>query len=118
MTASPARHVARPAPKDAINAALELFNRRWTLRILWELRDSALTFRQLQVACGDVSASVMSQRLTELREALLVAHDAGQGYRLAPHGQTLLEAFAPLMQWAQPWARAVDRQRHAAGNGP
>ena len=26
--------------KDAINQALELFQRRWTLRVLWELRDA------------------------------------------------------------------------------
>jgi DNA-binding HxlR family transcriptional regulator len=108
------RLVAADAPasgKDALNAALELFNRRWTLRILWELRgeDASLNFRALQVACGDVSASVLNQRLAELREALLVAHDAGSGYRLAPQGRTLLAAIEPLLKWAPRWAREVQR---------
>src|ERR1700750_1108297 len=83
--------------KDAINAALELFPRRLTLRILWELRgeDLSLNFRALQAACGDLSASVLNQRLAELREALLVEHDAGSGYRLAPQGRSLLVAIEP-----------------------
>ncbi len=105
---------ARPSPpsaKDAINAALDLFHRRWTLRILWELRGDPMTFRQLQSACGELSASVLSQRLAELREALLVEHDAGAGYRLSTLGRDLLAAFQPLLDWSRPWARAVARRR-------
>lgn len=97
--------------KDALNAALELFQRRWTLRILWELRgeDASLNFRALQAACGDVSASVLNQRLAELREALLVEHDAGSGYRLAAQGRALLVAIEPLLKWAPRWAREVQK---------
>jgi DNA-binding HxlR family transcriptional regulator len=95
--------------KDAINAAFELFHRRWTLRILWELRDEAtcLNFRALQTACGDLSASVLNQRLADLREALLIEHDAGSGYRLAPQGRALMVAITPLLKWAPRWAAAV-----------
>lgn len=114
MDQTPARQ-PRPSPKEAINAALELFNRRWTLRVLWELRGGALNFRQLQMACGELSASVLNQRLAELREALLVDHDAGSGYRLSAHGQDLLLAIQPLLQWATPWARAVAKARPAQG---
>lgn len=101
--------------KDALNAALALFHRRWTLRILWELRGegASLNFRGLQAACGDVSASVLNQRLAELREALLVEHDAGSGYRLAAQGRTLLVAIEPLLQWAPRWAREVQRNSRA-----
>ena len=97
--------------KDALNAALELFHRRWTLRILWELRadDASLNFRALQAACGDLSASVLNQRLAELREALLVEHDVGSGYRLAPQGRSLLVAMEPLLKWAPRWAREVQK---------
>lgn len=114
MDKTPARQ-PRPSAKEAINAALELFNRRWTLRVLWELREGPLNFRQLQVACGELSASVLNQRLAELREALLVDHDAGAGYRLSTHGQELLVAFEPLLRWAPPWARAVAKARQADG---
>jgi DNA-binding HxlR family transcriptional regulator len=102
--------------KDALNAALELFHRRWTLRILWELRgdNATLTFRALQTACGELSASVLNQRLAELRAALLVAHDAGSGYRLAPQGRALLVALEPLMQWAPRWAREVQKSSKPA----
>jgi len=102
---------APPSGKDAINAALELFNRRWTLRILWELRaeEVSLNFRALQAACGDLSASVLNQRLAELREALLVEHDAGSGYRLAPQGRELMVAIAPLLKWAPQWALEVQK---------
>jgi DNA-binding HxlR family transcriptional regulator len=89
--------------KQAINQALELFQRRWTLRVLWELRQGPLTFRALQAACGDVSPTVLNQRLAELRESALV--EAGEaGYALAPAGEELLVAFQPLAQWAIRWA--------------
>ncbi len=107
---------APPSGKDALNAALELFHRRWTLRILWELRaeGATLNFRALQAACGGLSASVLNQRLAELRGALLVEHDEGSGYRLSVQGRALLAAMEPLMQWAPRWARAVQK---AAGAG-
>ena len=119
MTNKRLAHVAAadapPSGKDALNAALELFHRRWTLRILWELRGEAtsLNFRALQVACGDLSASVLNQRLAELREALLVEHDAGSGYRLSAQGRALLVAIEPLLKWAPRWAREVQRSSKA-----
>ena len=64
-------------------AALDLLGRRWTLRVLWELRDgSAASFRELRERCDTMSTSVLNQRLTELREAGLVEHRRG---RLPPH---------------------------------
>ena len=50
-----------------IMALLDLLGRRWTLRIIWELRDSALTSRALRTACDDASPTVMQARLSELR---------------------------------------------------
>jgi DNA-binding HxlR family transcriptional regulator len=89
--------------KQAINAALDLFHRRWMLRVIWELRSGALTFRALQSACGDISPTVLNQRLAELRETGLVAADDA-GYALTPQGEELLVAFQPLTQWALRWA--------------
>jgi DNA-binding HxlR family transcriptional regulator len=88
--------------KEAINTALELFNRRWVLRVLWELRGEPMSFRALQSACGDLSPTVLNQRLAELREAALV--DAGEaGYVLTPLGRELIVAFEPLTAWALRW---------------
>jgi DNA-binding HxlR family transcriptional regulator len=94
--------------KRAINEALTLFHRRWVLRILWELRGGALTFRQLQEAAGGLSASVLNRRLQELRQAVLVAHDPGSGYELTPMGRELLVAFDPLLRWSVRWVKAVE----------
>ena len=84
-------------------ALLDLLGRRWTLRILWELRgDPVPTFRELQARCEGMSSSVLSQRVGELREAGIVAPDA---YALTADGRELLEAFAPIQEWAARWAR-------------
>jgi DNA-binding HxlR family transcriptional regulator len=92
--------------KDAINQALALFQRRWTLRVLWELRERSLNFRALQAACGDISPTVLNQRLHELREAaLLESGDAG--YALTPIGRELIAAFDPLSRWALRWRRGL-----------
>jgi len=92
--------------KDAINQALALFQRRWTLRVLWELRERALNFRALQAACGDVSPTVLNQRLAELREAALV--ETGEdGYALTPLGRELTVSFEPLSRWALRWRRSL-----------
>jgi DNA-binding HxlR family transcriptional regulator len=107
---------AEQTAKDAVNAALDLFHRRWTLRILWELSQvEALNFRALQSACGDLSASVLNLRLSELRQALLVEHDVGQGYRLALQGRLLLKAIGPLLRWAPQWAAEVAKSGSATG---
>lgn len=87
-----------------IMVLLDLLGRRWTMRVLWELRGEALSFRALQAACSGMSPSVLNQRLAELREARLV--EAGEsGYALSPRGRELLALFAPLNRWAERWAR-------------
>jgi DNA-binding HxlR family transcriptional regulator len=86
-------------------ALLDLLGRRWALRVLWELRDEgAPSFRELQSRCGDISSSVLSQRLRELREAGIVASEASGGYKLTKEGRSLLELLAPVDEWAKRWA--------------
>src|SRR5690606_34747875 len=87
-----------------VMAALDLLGRRWCLRALWELRDGPLTFRALQGACGDISPSVLQQRLNDLREAGLVAHD-GEGYGLTKAARALQPVLLALNDWAEDWAR-------------
>ncbi|MDP9141401.1 MAG: helix-turn-helix transcriptional regulator [Pseudomonadota bacterium] len=88
-----------------IMALLDLLGRRWTLRVLWELRAEPLSFRALQAACEGMSPSVLNQRLAELREALVV--DATeQGYELTPRGRELMVLFEPISRWSESWARA------------
>ncbi|HET6870024.1 MAG TPA: helix-turn-helix domain-containing protein [Solirubrobacteraceae bacterium] len=86
-----------------IMALLDLLGRRWALRVIWELRDGPLTFRQAQARCGQVSSSVLNDRLAELRAAGIVEASA-EGYRLTDEGQELLALYPPLDAWAQRWA--------------
>lgn len=84
-------------------ALLDLLGRRWVLRIVWELRATPLTFRQLQERCGGMSPTVLNTRLRELRASGIVAAAQAGGYALSPSGQSLLEAMAPLLAWADGW---------------
>ena len=85
-------------------ALLDLLGRRWQLRILWELRGDALGFRELQAACDAMSASVLSERLRELREAGIVETDDAGVNGLTADGRALLEAMEPLDRWAKRWS--------------
>ncbi|MEO8103908.1 MAG: helix-turn-helix domain-containing protein [Betaproteobacteria bacterium] len=97
--------------KTAINAAMELFHKRWMLRIIWELRRGGMTFREVRSACSEISPTVLNQRLVELREAGIVTHAAGTGYQLSAQGAALLKAMWPLMGWSVAWWREGLRKR-------
>ena len=88
-----------------IMALLDLLGRRWSLRILWELRDETLTSRALRTACDEASPTVLQARLTELREAGFVELGEGGGYGLTPLGRELCETFMPLHRFAERWKR-------------
>lgn len=90
---------------------LDLFGRRWALRILWELYDSSpATFREIRDRCDDVSPSVLNVRLRELREARIVElGDAG--FDLTEEGRELMLLFKPVSAWAKGWGRRMARPR-------
>ena len=59
---------AQLSARRPIMALLEQLGRRGTLRILWELRDGApQSFRALQANAGEMSPSVLNERMKELR---------------------------------------------------
>ncbi len=90
-------------------AALDLLGRRWTLRILWELRDGGLGARLLRARCDDMSSSVLYERLADLRTAgLIVKGDDGK-YELTRLGRQLGDAITPLQHWAERWSTEQDR---------
>jgi len=86
---------------------MDLLGRRWALRVLWELRDGPLGFRELQARCDGMSSSVLRDRLRELHEAGLLERDGDDRHRLTRLGEGLGEAIAPLDAWARRWARAI-----------
>ena len=80
-----------------VMALLDLLGRRWTLRIVWELReDRALTSRALRTACDEASPTVLNERLKELREAGFVELGEAGGYALTPLGKELAAQVMPL----------------------
>jgi DNA-binding HxlR family transcriptional regulator len=103
-TPLPGKPVRGSSTGRPIMALLDLLGRRWTLRVIWELREesAAPTFRDLQARCGGVSSSVLSARLRELTEAGVVEHP-GDGYRLSRAGHDLLGRLEPLEEWAARW---------------
>ncbi len=105
----PGRPVRGSRTGRPIMAALDLLGRRWCLRVLWELREGPLTFRELRRRCDDASPSVLNTRLGELREAGVVSHAESAGYALTDEGWRLLEVLAPLDLWARRWARRISR---------
>jgi DNA-binding HxlR family transcriptional regulator len=89
-----------------IMALLDLLGRRWTLRILWELREGRkLTSRELRTACDEASPTVLQARLSELRDAGFLDLAAEGGYSLTLLGQELCETFLPLHRFAEKWRK-------------
>lgn len=84
-------------------ALLDLLGRRWAMRIIWELRDVPLTFRELREQCDTMSPTVLNQRLHELRETGIIELAQAGGYTLSQSGLTLLEAMMPLLRWSDEW---------------
>jgi DNA-binding HxlR family transcriptional regulator len=89
--------------------ALFLASRRWTLRVLWELfeADEPLTFRALKARCADMSSSVLTRRMAELRQARLVIRHS-DGYGLSELGKGLVTSMQPLLAWARMWANELE----------
>lgn len=90
-------------------AAFDLLGRRWTLRVLWELRDAPLGFRELRTRCDDMSSSVLRARLVELLEVGLVEQE--ETYALTPLGRELGGAIQPLLRWAERWHETTANTR-------
>jgi len=103
----PARSAQR-APRSTAEL-LDLLGRRWALRVLWELRERPLGFGDLQERCDGMSTSVLSQRLTELREAGIVEQRGREGYALSTPGARLLSRLRFFEDWASEWAEQWDR---------
>jgi DNA-binding HxlR family transcriptional regulator len=79
---------------------LDALGKRWALRVLWELRDGPLTFRALRAAAGNLSPSVLNDRLAELR-GLGIVELSDDGYQLSPAGAELGPILLSLFHWAE-----------------
>lgn len=86
-------------------AALDLLGQRWTLRVIWELQqEQPLGFRELRRRTGEMSSSVLADRLRRLSEAGIITSCEDGLYRLTDLGKALGPALEPLKAWAERWA--------------
>lgn len=109
-----ARDIATTAPaQDCVAAdaslvrAFDLLGKRWTGVLLGTLRGGPVGFRALARAVPGISDSVLSDRLSELTEAGLLARTVEAGppvsvtYTLTPAGRALLPALEQIRRWAE-----------------
>ena len=82
-------------------ALLDFLGRRWVLRILWELREETLGFRVLQGRCDNLSPTILSRRLNEMRFMAIVRQGENNQYALTPAGKKLFRIILPLHSWAE-----------------
>jgi len=91
---------------ETLTRAFDLLGKRWTGVMLATLRDSAVGFRVLSRAIPGISDSVLSDRLSELADAGLVARTVKEGppvsvsYALTEAGEALLPALEQISRWA------------------
>jgi DNA-binding HxlR family transcriptional regulator len=81
-------------------AALGLLERRWSLRLVWELRRDAISFSAIRSRTG-ISPSVLSARLSELTAAGVVEQDPRRRYRLTGDGRELARLLYEINRWAE-----------------
>ena len=105
----PTRPVRGSTTGRPLMAALDLFGRRWILRVMWELRDEPLGFRALRERCDGMSSSVLRDRLAELVEARILATGEDGRYGLTDDGRGLMVALVPLPEWAAAWGASAAR---------
>ncbi|MDF1736337.1 MAG: helix-turn-helix domain-containing protein [Minwuia sp.] len=97
-----------------IMVLFDILGKRWSLRILWELRQGPLTFRALRDACDGASPTVLNTRLKALRELGLIDHGP-DGYLRTQDGEDLGKRLAELDQWANRWADRTSDDDAATG---
>lgn len=92
--------------------ALALAGRKWSLRIVWELRSGPMSFRALRARCGNISPSVLADRLRELGTSGVVENIPRLGYRLTARGERLFQVLSELNKWSE----SLDQNPHERNN--
>ncbi|WP_188189969.1 winged helix-turn-helix transcriptional regulator [Nonomuraea sp. SYSU D8015] len=91
----------------ALTRAFRLLGKRWSGVVLGSLNVGPAGFRELSRAIEGVSDSVLSERLSELTKAGLIARtvDAGPpvtvSYELTESGRALMPALDQISEWAR-----------------
>lgn len=108
MTTQPNRPPRRPAtqPFCAIHSAQQLIGGKWTLIVVWHLREGRKRFSEIERAIGDVSQKALTDALKHLEGAGLLTRTVFAQvpprveYALTPLGRTLLPIVEAIELWA------------------
>jgi len=106
MTKLPGKPSRGSTTGKPIMVLLDVLGQKWTLRILWELQDSRITFRELRNQCDNMSPTVLNKRLKELRALSFINHNEN-GYGLTEQGKALSAKLLPLHMWAEEWTKTT-----------
>lgn len=97
----------------ALTRAFDLLGKRWTGVVLGTLSGGPTGFRALSRAVEGISDSMLSDRLSALTVAGLVARTVAAGppvsvaYELTDAGRALLPALEQISRWAEEHLRAT-----------
>jgi DNA-binding HxlR family transcriptional regulator len=81
--------------------ALNLIGDRWALLVVRELMFAPKRFQMIRAGMPGITASVLTQRLAQLRDAGVILHDEKLGiYSLTEAGRALLPVLEALCRWA------------------
>jgi DNA-binding HxlR family transcriptional regulator len=111
---APARKVGRDTASDAcqrgdaaLARAFVFLGKRWNAVVLGNLNEGPAGFRELSLATGGISDSVLSDRLSDLTGAGLIIRTVEEGpplsvsYALTDRGRALMPALEQISLWAQ-----------------
>jgi len=88
-----------------VRAALQVLEGKWTLPILWQLRQGPQRYGDLRRLIPEISDKVLTQHLRELEHEGLVlrqvtpARPPQVSYSFSDHGLTLIPVIQSLCVW-------------------
>lgn len=87
--------------------AIEIIGRRWTGAVLSVLFRGPLRFGEIRACIPEISDRMLAERLRELEQLGIVAHDSEKAghacYSLTPCGEALRPVMAQITLWAEAW---------------
>jgi DNA-binding HxlR family transcriptional regulator len=91
----------------ALARAFDFLGKRWNAMVLGNLSEGPAGFSELSRGMGGISDSVLSDRLSDLAKAGLIARTVDEGpplavsYALTDRGKALIPALEQISLWAQ-----------------
>ncbi len=90
-----------------VRAALQVLEGKWTLPILWQLRQGPQRYGDLRRLIPEISDKVLTQHLRDLEREGLVEREVTPtrppqvSYSFSAYGRTLIPVIQSLCAWGQ-----------------